>query len=298
MFKLIKLLPTEVHFNVMKYSKVFLGIACFFIISSIAILSTKSLNYGIDFSGGVLLEIKTPTPANIEKIRKDLKAFSPEIQSQGETMDLISIRLPQGNKNEAKIAKMLLDVKKILGDKVEYRNTQIVGPKVGSDLIKSGAIAVILSLLVISIYIWARFELPFAVGAGLSLLHDIIIAMGLVALTGIEFNLTTLAALLTLAGYSINDTVVIYDRIRSNIKRYRNKSLKDIINISIDSTFSRTILTSVTTAFAVLAIFIFGGEVLRGFSAIMLIGIIAGTYSSMLLSTSMLLLFQKNKIKE
>ncbi len=296
MFKLIKLLPTEIHFNAMKKRKLFIGIAITFLLASIYLLATKPLNYGIDFSGGVLIEIKTPTIANIEQIRKDLKSFSPEIQSQGNTGDIVSIRLPQGNKNETEIAQMLNRVKEILGPKMEYRNTQIVGPKVGSDLIKSGIIAVVLSLLIISIYIWARFELPFAIGAGLSLLHDIILAMGMLALTGIEFNLTTLASLLTLAGYSINDTVVIYDKVRNNIKRYRNKTLEEIINISIDTTFSRTVLTSLTTALAVLAIFIFGGEVLHGFSAVMLFGIFVGTYSSMLLSTSILLLFPKERI--
>ena len=297
MFKLIKLLPAQVKFNAMKYHKLFVGIAFCFIAFSIFTLATKSLNYGIDFSGGVLIEIKTPTIANIEKIRKDLKQFSPEIQSQGDEGDIVSIRLPQGNKNETEITKMLSEVKGILGNEIEYRNTQIVGPKVGADLVKSGTLAVLLSLLIISIYIWARFELPFAIGAGLSLMHDIILAMGMLAFTGLEFNLTTLASLLTLAGYSINDTVVIYDRIRTNLKSHKNSSLKDIINLSIDSTFSRTILTSVTTAFAVLAIFIFGGEVLRGFSAVMLFGIIVGTYSSMLLSTSTLLLFA-NKLRK
>ena len=297
MFKLIKLLPAQVKFNAMKYHKLFVGIAFCFIAFSIFTLATKSLNYGIDFSGGVLIEIKTPTIANIEKIRKDLKQFSPEIQSQGDKGDIVSIRLPQGNKNETEITKMLSEVKGILGNEIEYRNTQIVGPKVGADLVKSGTLAVLLSLLIISIYIWARFELPFAIGAGLSLMHDIILAMGMLAFTGLEFNLTTLASLLTLAGYSINDTVVIYDRIRTNLKSHKNSSLKDIINLSIDSTFSRTILTSVTTAFAVLAIFIFGGEVLLGFSAVMLFGIIVGTYSSMLLSTSTLLLFA-NKLRK
>ncbi|MBR1544570.1 MAG: protein translocase subunit SecF [Alphaproteobacteria bacterium] len=298
MFKLIKLFPAEIHFNAMKYSKVFIGIACIFLTFAIFTISTKSLNYGIDFSGGILMEIKTNGPANIEKIRKDLKTFSPEIQSQGDAGDIVSIRLPQGNKDEAQISEMLNNVKSILGDNVEYRNTQIVGPKVGADLIKSGTLAVVLSILIIAIYIWARFELPFAIGAGISLLHDVILAIGMLAFTGLEFNLTTLASLLTLAGYSINDTVVIYDRIRTNLKLYRNKSLKDVINLSIDTTFSRTVLTSVTTMFAVLAIFIFGGEVLRGFSAVMLFGIIVGTYSSMLLSTSTLLFFPEKKIRK
>lgn len=293
MFKLIRLFPSEIHFNAMKYSKLFVSIAGIFVAFSIVTLLTKPLNYGIDFSGGVLMEIKTPTTANIEQIRKDLKKFSPEIQSQGNTGDIVSIRLPQGNKNEVEIAKMLTEVKSILGEEIEYRNTQIVGPKVGADLVKSGTLAVILSIIIISIYIWARFELPFAIGAGISLMHDIILALGMLALTGIEFNLTTLASLLTLAGYSINDTVVIYDHIRSDLKTYKTKTLKEVINISIDKTFSRTVLTSLTTAFAVLSIFLFGGEVLRGFSSVMLFGIFVGTYSSMLLSTSTLLIFGK-----
>ena len=150
---------------------------------------------------------------------------------------------------------------------------------------------------IISIYIWIRFELPFAVGAGLSLLHDVLLALAMLCITGIEFDLTTLAALLTLAGYSINDTVVIYDRVRENLKKYKSKSLSDVVDLSINETFSRTILTGMTTIFAVLAIYLFGGEVLRGFSAIMLFGIIIGTYSSMFLSTSSLLLFNKSRIK-
>lgn len=297
MFKLIKLVPIKTNFNTMKYNKYFISIAVILSLFSIYLLSTKSLNYGIDFSGGILMEVKTPTTANIEKIRHELKQFSPEIQSQGTTGDIISIHLPQGDKNETQITKMLTDVKEILGPKMEYRNTQIVGPKVGADLINNGIIAVLLSILIISIYIWIRFELPFAIGTGLSLFHDIILALGMLAFTGLEFNLTTLASLLTLAGYSINDTVVIYDRIRENLKKYKTKDLKDIINISINETFSRTLLTGFTTIFAVLAIFIFGGEVLKSFSAVMLFGIIIGTYSSMLLSTSSLLIFAKNKIK-
>ena len=191
----------------------------------------------------------------------------------------------------------MVSVKNILGETVEYRNTQIVGPKVGADLVKNGTLAVLLSILVISIYIWIRFELPFAVGAGLSLLHDVLLALAMLCITGIEFDLTTLAALLTLAGYSINDTVVIYDRVRENLKKYKSKSLSDVVDLSINETFSRTILTGMTTIFAVLAIYLFGGEVLRGFSAIMLFGIIIGTYSSMFLSTSSLLLFNKSRIK-
>ena len=297
MFKLIKLMPSQSNFHIMKHNKIFVGLAIILVAFSLFTIATKPFNYGIDFSGGILMEIKTPTTANIEKIRTDLHKFSPEIQSEGDTGDLVTIRLPQGDKNEAQIAQMLAEVKEILGDKIEYRNTQIVGPKVGSDLVKSGTIAVILSILIIGLYIWIRFELPFAIGAILSLTHDIILAIGMIILTKIEFNLTTLASLLTLAGYSINDTVVIYDRIRDNLKRYKSKDFADIIDLSINQTHTRTILTSITTFIAVLAIFLFGGEVLRGFSSIMLFGIVIGTYSSTFLSTSTLLLFGKNRIK-
>ena len=297
MFKLIKLMPNNTNYHIMKHNKIFVGLALILVAFSLFLLTTKSFNYGIDFSGGVLVEIKTPTTANIEKIRSDLHKFSPEIQSEGDTGDLVTIRLPQGDKNEAQITQMLDEVKQILGPTIEYRNTQIVGPKVGSDLVRSGIVAVILSILVIGLYIWIRFELPFAIGAILALTHDIILALGMIILFKIEFNLTTLASLLTLAGYSINDTVVIYDRIRDNLKRYRTKTLSDIIDLSINQTHTRTILTTVTTFLAVLAIFLFGGEVLRGFSSIMLFGIIAGTYSSTFLSTSTLLIFGKDRIK-
>lgn len=296
MFKLIKLIPITTHFKIMKYNILFASIAAIFSIIAVVVLFVKPLNYGIDFTGGVLMEIKTAGPADIEKLRLDLKSFSPSIQSQGTDRDIVSIYLPQGNKDEVQISEDLSNVKVILGDNIEYRNTQIVGPKVGADLITGGILAVLLSILVISIYIWIRFELPFAVGTGISLFHDILLALAMLSFTGIEFNLTTLAALLTLAGYSINDTVVIYDRIRENIKKYKSKALKDTIDLSINETFSRTILTSSTTIFAVLAIYLFGGEVLRGFSAVMLFGIIIGTYSSMLISTSTLLLFNKTQM--
>lgn len=297
MFKLIKLIPVQTHFKVMKKRAIFIGVAVSLVLASIITLCVKPFNYGIDFTGGVLIEIRTKEVANIEDLRNKLKAFSPQIQSQGNTGDIVSIYLPQGTKTEVEITSDLASVKNILGEGIEYRNTQIVGPKVGSDLIKNGTLAVIISIFVISLYIWIRFELPFAIGAGLSLFHDIVLALAMLCITGIEFDLTTLAALLTLAGYSINDTVVIYDRVRENLKKYKSKSLSDIIDISINETVSRTILTSITTLFAILAIYIFGGEVLRGFSAVMLFGVIIGTYSSMFLSTSSLLLFKKSQMK-
>ena len=298
MFKLIKLLPNKTNFNIIKYNKFFVMLATVFVCTSVYLLTTKSFNYGIDFSGGVLVEIKTAEPTNIETIREKLKSFSPEIQSEEGSNNLFSIHLPQKNKTDAEITSMLLKVKKILGENIEYRNTQIVGPKVSGELIYDSIIAISLVLLVISLYIWLRFELPFAIGAGLSLLHDILLALGMLLITRLEFNLTTLASLLTLIGYSINDTVVIYDRIRENLKLHKAKPIEEIINLSINETFSRTILTSITTFLAVLTIFLFGGEVLRGFSGVMLFGIVAGTYSSTFLSTSSLVIFSKKSFKK
>ena len=298
MFKLIKLLPNKTNFNIIKYNKFFVMLATLLVCTSIYLLTTKSFNYGIDFSGGVLVEIKTAEPTNIETIREKLKSFSPEIQSEEGSNNLFSIHLPQKNKTDAEITSMLLEVKKILGENIEYRNTQIVGPKVSGELIYDSIIAISLVLLVISLYIWLRFELPFAIGAGLSLLHDILLALGMLLITRLEFNLTTLASLLTLIGYSINDTVVIYDRIRENLKLHKAKPIEEIINLSINETFSRTILTSITTFLAVLTIFLFGGEVLRGFSGVMLFGIVAGTYSSTFLSTSSLVIFSKKSFKK
>lgn len=298
MFKLIKLLPNKTNFNIIKYNKFFVMLATLLVCTSIYLLTTKSFNYGIDFSGGVLVEIKTTEPTNIETIREKLKSFSPEIQSEEGSNNLFSIHLPQKNKTDAEITSMLLEVKKILGGNIEYRNTQIVGPKVSGELIYDSIIAISLVLLVISLYIWLRFELPFAIGAGLSLLHDILLALGMLLITRLEFNLTTLASLLTLIGYSINDTVVIYDRIRENLKLHKAKPIEEVINLSINETFSRTILTSITTFLAVLTIFLFGGEVLRGFSGVMLFGIVAGTYSSTFLSTSSLVIFSKKSFKK
>lgn len=295
MFKLVKLIPIKTRFAIMRRFKAILAVGAIAVAASIAVIATKSLKYGIDFSGGVLLEVKTQGRADIEGLRARLAAFSPAIQSQGEAGDLVSIYLSQGEKDERQISAELAQVKQLLGGEVEYRNTQIVGPKVGADLANNGIIAVLLSIIVISIYIGIRFQLPMAMGSIISLAHDVILALAMLALTGFEFDLTTLAALLTLAGYSINDTVVIYDRIRENIRKHKDRPLGELIDLSINETFSRTLLTGFTTMFALLAIYLFGGDVLRGFSAVMLFGLMAGTYSSVFISTSILMLFNRGR---
>jgi preprotein translocase SecF subunit len=297
MFKLVKLIPTKTNFSMMRHAKLFalLGLAA--TLASIAIVAIRSFNYGIDFSGGVQIEIKTQEKADVEEMRKKLSDFSPVIQTVGDTGDVASIYIGGENRDEASLNKALSDVRAALGEGIEYRNVQVVGPKVGSDLIRDGIISVILAILAISIYIGFRFELPFAVGSALSLSHDVIVALALLSILRYPFDLTMLAALLTLAGYSINDTVVIYDRVRENLRKYKARPLEEIVDLSINETFSRTLLTGLTTIIAIAAIYTYGGEALKGFSGIMLFGIIIGTYSSMLLSTSALLYFRKKLVK-
>jgi preprotein translocase subunit SecF len=260
-------------------------------IASIVLFFVNGLNYGIDFSGGTLIEVRDTTgPADLAKMRSGLDSLGlgdVSLQNFGSAEDVL-IRLqrqPGGDKDqEAAVQK----VKDKLGTTFDYRRTEVVGPTVGAELIKAGVEATILALFAIAVYVWFRFEWPFGVGAMLSTLHDTITTIGLFSLLQIEFNLTTLAAILTIAGYSINDTVVIYDRVRETMRRYKSMEFAELINKSLNETLSRTILTVSTTALAVLSLLLFGGEVLRGFSIAMLWGIVVGTYSSLFIAAPLL----------
>jgi preprotein translocase subunit SecF len=293
MFKLVSLIPIKTNFRIMKYWKILSITGTLAVMFAGIWILVRPFNKGIDFSGGVQLEIRTEGPADVEGLRNRLGRFSPQIQSIGSTGDIVSIYLAQGNKDENRMNQELLELKTVLGDSVEYRNTQIVGPKVGADLIKDSIIAVIIAVLAMSLYVGLRFQLPMATGTLLSLTHDVVLALFVVNLLGIEFGLTELAALMALAGYSINDTIVIYDRIRENMKRHKGMPKPDIIDLSLNETFSRTVLTGITTILAVASIYLFGGAVLRGFSSVILFGIFIGIYSSLFLSTSTLMLFKR-----
>ena len=259
-------------------------------LGSIGLFFTQGLNYGIDFSGGTIMEVHTRGPADLGAMRRTLDSLGlGTVQLQGfGAPDEALIRLqrqPGGNDaQEAAVSK----VKGKLGTSVEYRRTEVVGPTVGSELIRAGVIATVLALVAIAAYVWFRFEWQFGVGAMLSTLHDTITTVGLFSLLQIEFNLTTLAAILTIAGYSINDTVVIYDRVRETMRKHRSMEFRDLINRSLNETLSRTILTVSTVALAVLSLLLFGGEVLRGFSVAMLWGVIVGTYSSLFIAAPLL----------
>ena len=257
-------------------------------IASIVLFFTQGLNYGIDFSGGTIIEVRsTSGPADLGKMRSDLDSLGlhATLQNFGGPEDVLIRLQEQSDKTQEQTVNQ---VKGKLGSSYEYRRTEVVGPTVGAELIKAGVEATILALFAIAVYVWFRFEWPFGVGAMLSTLHDTITTVGLFSLLQIEFNLTTLAAILTIAGYSINDTVVIYDRVRETMRRYKSMDFVELINKSLNETLSRTILTVSTTALAVLSLLLFGGEVLRGFSIAMLWGIVVGTYSSLFIAAPIL----------
>ena len=268
---------------------------------SIGLLATRGLNFGIDFRGGIVMELRANEPkADLEKLRGTLNGLGlgeVSLQTFGAPNDVL-VRLPRQPGDDAAQNRGVELVHRTLGTDYEYRRTEVVGPKVGNELIKAGTWATILSMLAIAAYVWFRFEWQFGIGAVVSTLHDVITTLGLFSLLQLEFNLATLAAILTIAGYSINDTVVIYDRVRETMRRYKSLAFGDLINLSLNETLSRTVLTSTVTALAVLALLLFGGEVIRGFSAAMLWGIVVGTYSSLFIAAPILLYIRPRRARE
>jgi len=261
------------------------------VVGSLVAVATVGLNFGIDFKGGILMEVRTPAPANISELRSSLNGLGlgeVSLQEFGSERDVL-IRIQRQSGDEAAQIRATDAVRGALGAGVEYRRTEFVGPTVGQELIESGALAVGLALLAILVYVWFRFEWQFGVGAVVALSHDIISTLGLFAVIQHEFNLATVAAVLTIAGYSINDTVVIYDRVRENLRKYKQMPLADLFELSVNETLSRTTLTSGTTLLALVAIYLFGGAVLADFALAMIWGIVIGTYSSIFIAVPLLL---------
>jgi preprotein translocase subunit SecF len=288
--RLISLVPTNTKINFLKFRKIAAVLSLLLCVASAGIFSAKGLNFGIDFRGGILIEIRTQGPADISKLRGTLSGLGlgeVQLQEFGQASDvLIRIERQAGGEKAQLVAVEL--AKKALGNEVNYRRTEFVGPKVGGELIEAGVTAVLLALGAMLVYIWFRFEWQFGVGAVVALLHDVLLTIGIFALLGLEFNLSTVAAILTIAGYSINDTVVVYDRVRENLRKYKQMPLTELLNVSINGTLSRTLLTSVTTLLALSALYFFGGEVLAGFSFAMIWGVIVGTYSSIFIAVPLL----------
>ena len=266
-------------------------------VATVVLFLTQGLNYGIDFVGGTLIEARTQGPADLAAMRAKLDALNigdASLQQFG-SPDEVLIRLPQQPGGDSSQMQAVQKARDALGSGVEIRRTEVVGPSVGSELIRAGVLATVLALGAIMIYVWFRFEWQFGLGATIATLHDVVTTVGLFAIFQLEFNLTTLAAILTIAGYSINDTVVIYDRVRESMRKHRTMPFRDLINLALNETLSRTILTVSTVALAVLSLLIFGGEVLRGFSIAMLWGIVIGTYSSLFIAAPILYYVQPNR---
>ena len=269
----------------------------FFVFSVILLLSSgffylfNGLNLGIDFKGGIMLEVRVSSSTNILQMRQGLSNLNLgeiKIQQFGADTDfLIRIQKQEGGEKAQQSAIDL--VKGTLPNDIKYRRTEFVGPKVSKELYRDGILAVIFAIIGILAYIWFRFEWQFGLGAIIALTHDVITTIGVYALTGLEFNLSTVAAILTIAGYSINDTVVVYDRVRENLRKYKTLELVNLLNNSVNETLSRTIMTSVTTLLALGALYVLGGEVIRGFSIGMIWGVLIGTYSSICIAVPLLL---------
>ena len=259
---------------------------------SIFILSYKGLNLGVDFKGGTLIEIRTENKTDvIAEIRTSLLQMNlgdVTVKKFGKENDYLA-KIEITNTNDLNFVKSINDqLESDLGSAVNFRRVENVGPKVSGELLKSGLLAISLSLAAMLFYIWIRFEWQFSLGAIAALIHDVVITMGIFSLLSYEVNLSIVAAVLTIVGYSMNDTVVIFDRIRENLRKYSKISISDISNISTNATLSRTLITSLTTLLALLSIYIFGGAILKGFSLAMIIGVIVGTYSSIFVATPIL----------
>ena len=265
-----------------------------FILSVIFIIF-KGLNYGIDFKGGTLIELRTENKVNASSIRESLNLMNlgdVNVKKFGKDGDyLIKVEQKNTNDNEL-ISKIKKKLAENLGEEVNFRRVENVGPKVSSELLESSIIAISLALAAMLFYIWVRFEWQFSIGSIIALFHDVVITLGIFSLLSLEINLSIIAAVLTIVGYSMNDTVVIYDRIRENLFKYSRISISEVANLSINETLSRTIITSVTTLLALVSIYALGGEILRGFSFAMILGVLIGTYSSIFVASPILKYFK------
>ena len=269
------------HFNYLSISLV---------VISLFFLVFKGLNFGIDFKGGTLIELRASDPKiNVSSLRDTMSQMSLgdiSVKNFGNETDFLIKFENSNNKNVIEEIRSNLD--KSFGNNFNFRRVENVGPKVSEELLRSGVIAISIALALMLIYIWIRFEWQFSLGAILALFHDVIVTLGLFSLLGLEINLSIVAAVLTIVGYSMNDTVVIFDRVRENLKKYSDIKIFELTNISINETLSRTLITSITTLLALLSIFFFGGEILKGFSLAMIFGVIFGTYSSIYIANTVL----------
>jgi preprotein translocase subunit SecF len=296
----LRLVPKETSFDFFKRWKMWLGISALMMVVAFASFMIQGLNFGIDFRGGTTIRTESPLPVDIGVYRGAIdelglgdvtitEVFDPTF---GPDQNVAMIRIQAQDGQEAVTADLIAAVENALigvRPDIKFVSVESVGPKVSGELVQTAAIAVLLAIGAVLIYIWLRFEWQFAVGAVVALVHDVILTIGVFSELQIRFDLAIIAALLTIVGYSLNDTVVVFDRVRENLRKYKQKSLAEVLNISINETLSRTMMTSVTTLLALIALFVLGGDVIRGFVFAMIWGVIIGTYSSVFVASTILL---------
>lgn len=312
--KLLKLVPHETNISFIRYRFPAAILSVTMIVLSIGILFAQGVNKGIDFEGGILIEVGTQAPADLALFRAALagQGFGDvAVQAFGtENEVLIRIERQQAAVTEemsrSEVVKAEEEAQQLVVKRVQealeavmqglsYRRVEFVGPKVSGELVEAGVLAVLVAMGAVLLYIWFRFEWHFGVGAVIALVHDVVLTMGFFSLIRLEFNLSIVAAILTIVGYSLNDTVVIYDRIRENLRKFRNKPIPDVLDLSLNSTLSRTVMTSLTTLLALGSLFFFGGAVIKGFTAAMIWGVFVGTYSSIFIAAPVLLYFKLDR---
>ena len=290
--KPIKIVKLDTSINFLSKTKLFVSLSLIFVIASIFLLFSRGLNFGIDFNGGTLIEVqKISGNADVSEMRSRLGQLdlgNIQLQEFGKKTDLL-IRVEQLSDEEGAQQAIIAKISEVVGMDYEVRRIEVVGPKVSAELIKKGIIAVISAVISVLIYIWFRFEWQFGIGAIFALVHDIIITIGVFSMFQLEFNLSIIAALLTIVGYSLNDTVVIYDRIREELRKYKKMPIIELINQALNLTLSRTLMTSITTLLALFSLYLFGGEVIKGFTFAMIWGVLIGTYSSIFVASPILI---------
>jgi len=292
--KTLKLVSVNTSIGFIRYRTVAMALSAVLVVGSIMVFLANGLNFGIDFRGGTLIEASSESAVDLAELRGRLGALDlgeVQIQEFGKETDvLIRIAEREGATDASNYLSAVGRVRAELSSDFDVRRVEIVGPQVSAELIQTGVMAVLAAIASMLIYIWFRFEWQFSVGAVLALVHDVALTIGLFALLQLDFNLSILAAILTIVGYSMNDTVVVYDRVRENLRKYKKMGLAELLNIAINETLSRTVMTSVTTMLALLALYILGGEVIRGFTFAMIWGVIVGTYSSIFIASPLLMM--------
>jgi preprotein translocase subunit SecF len=291
--RLLRIVPDDTKFDFMRFRRISFPISAMLSIAAICLYFFHGLNFGIDFVGGTLIEVQTKAgPADLAKMRSTIGGLHLgdfQLQQFGAPDDVL-IRISEQPGGDEAQQQAVQKVRDALGDEVDYRRVEVVGPSVSTELLAYGTIGLVLAIGAILIYLWFRFEWQFALGAMIANVHDLVLTVGFMSLTHIDFDLTSIAALLTILGYSLNDTVVIYDRIREMLRRYKRMSMPDLLNLSINATLSRSIVTHVTVAMSLLALLLFGGQAIHSFTATMMFGVVlVGTYTSIFIAAPILI---------